>query len=38
MERELILTQGKADPSVRGEIMQIVDIFRARVVDIGKVL
>jgi len=36
VERELILIKVKAEPSVRGEIMQIVDIFRARVVDIGK--
>ncbi|NLK00575.1 MAG: acetolactate synthase small subunit [Clostridia bacterium] len=36
VERELILIKVGADPSVRGEIMQIVDIFRARVVDIGK--
>jgi acetolactate synthase-1/3 small subunit len=36
VERELILIKVKADPSVRGEIMQIVDIFRARIVDIGK--
>jgi len=36
VERELILIKVNAEPSVRGEIMQIVDIFRARVVDIGK--
>lgn len=36
VERELILIRVKALPSVRGEIMQIVDIFRARIVDIGK--
>ena len=32
----MILIRVNADPSVRGEIMQIVDIFRARIVDIGK--
>ncbi len=36
VERELILIKVHADPSLRGEIMQIVDIFRARIVDIGK--
>ncbi|AKX95107.1 acetolactate synthase small subunit [Neomoorella thermoacetica] len=34
--RELILIKVNADPSVRGEIMQIVDIFRARIVDIAR--
>ncbi|HHX94495.1 MAG TPA: acetolactate synthase small subunit [Clostridia bacterium] len=36
VERELILIRVNASPAVRGEIMQIVDIFRARIVDIGK--
>lgn len=36
VERELILIKVDAAPKVRGEIMQIVDIFRARIVDIGK--
>lgn len=36
VERELILIRVKAEPALRGEIMQIVDIFRARIVDIGK--
>jgi acetolactate synthase-1/3 small subunit len=35
VDRELVLIKVGADPSVRGEIMQIVDIFRARIVDIG---
>ncbi|NLA27176.1 MAG: acetolactate synthase small subunit [Firmicutes bacterium] len=35
VDRELILVKTDADPSVRGEIMQIVEIFRARIVDIG---
>jgi len=36
VERELVLVKVKADTSVRGEIVQIVDIFRARIVDIGR--
>jgi acetolactate synthase-1/3 small subunit len=35
VDRELVLIKVKAEPVVRGEIMQIVDIFRARIVDIG---
>ena len=35
VDRELVLIKVKAEPTVRGEIMQIVDIFRARIVDIG---
>ncbi|MBS3978013.1 MAG: acetolactate synthase small subunit [Syntrophomonadaceae bacterium] len=36
VDRELFLIKVNADPAARGEIMQIVDIFRARIVDIGK--
>ncbi|WP_418791489.1 acetolactate synthase small subunit [Phosphitispora sp. TUW77] len=36
VDRELVLIKVGADPSVRAEIMQIVDIFRARIVDIGR--
>lgn len=36
VDRELILIKVYADPSTRAEIMQIVDIFRARIVDIGR--
>lgn len=36
VERELVLVKVKADTSVRGEIVQIVDIFRGRIVDIGR--
>jgi len=36
VDRELVLIKVGADPSVRGEIIQIVDIFRARIVDIGR--
>ncbi|HHW41089.1 MAG TPA: acetolactate synthase small subunit [Syntrophomonadaceae bacterium] len=35
VDRELVLIKVNAEPSIRGEIMQIVDIFRARIVDIG---
>jgi acetolactate synthase-1/3 small subunit len=36
VDRQLMLIKVKAEPSVRSEIMQIMDIFRARVVDIGQ--
>ncbi len=36
VDRELILIKVNADPQTRAEIMQIVDIFRARIVDIGR--
>ncbi|MHB1419164.1 MAG: acetolactate synthase small subunit [Bacillota bacterium] len=36
VDRELILIKVHAEPALRGEIMQIVDIFRARIVDIGR--
>jgi len=36
VDRELVLIKVKAAPEIRGEIMQIVDIFRARIVDIGQ--
>jgi len=36
VERELVLIKVFAEPSTRGEIMQIVDIFRAHIVDIGR--
>ncbi|AFV12180.1 acetolactate synthase small subunit IlvH [Thermacetogenium phaeum DSM 12270] len=36
VDRELVLIKVKAEPAVRGEIMQIVEIFRARIVDIGQ--
>lgn len=36
VDRELVLIKTDADASVRGEIMQIVEIFRARIVDIGQ--
>jgi len=36
VERELVLVKVKADSNVRAEIMQIVEIFRARIVDVGR--
>lgn len=36
VERELVLIKVHADSSVRADVVQIVDIFRGRIVDIGK--
>ncbi|HZK43918.1 MAG TPA: acetolactate synthase small subunit [Syntrophomonadaceae bacterium] len=36
VDRELVLIKVKADANVRAEIVQIVEIFRARIVDIGR--
>lgn len=36
VDRELVLIKVSADANNRAEIMQIVDIFRARIVDIGR--
>lgn len=36
VERELILIKVNAEPNARAEIMQIVEIFRARIVDIAR--
>ncbi|TDA66969.1 MAG: acetolactate synthase small subunit [Clostridia bacterium] len=36
VDRELILIKVSAEPASRGEIMQIVDIFRAHIVDISR--
>ncbi len=35
IERDLILLKVRADKSVRNEILQIVDIFRAKIVDVS---
>jgi acetolactate synthase-1/3 small subunit len=35
LERDLALIKVKADKSTRSEIFQIVDIFRARIIDVG---
>jgi len=35
MVRELGLIKVRADPSNRGEVMRLCDVFRARVVDVG---
>ncbi|PKM90250.1 MAG: acetolactate synthase small subunit [Firmicutes bacterium HGW-Firmicutes-12] len=36
VERQLLLLKVAADTAIRMEIMQIVEIFRCRIVDIGK--
>jgi len=36
LERDLILVKVSADKNSRSEIMQIVDIFRAKIVDVGS--
>lgn len=36
VDRQLMLLKVAAEPNVRQEIMQIVEIFRCRIVDIGK--
>jgi acetolactate synthase-1/3 small subunit len=35
MVRELALIKVKADPTNRGEVMRLCEVFRARVVDVG---
>lgn len=35
VDRELVLIKVKADGARRAEVMQLVDIFRARIVDVG---
>jgi acetolactate synthase-1/3 small subunit len=35
VDRELVLIKVSADSSTRGEIMQLVDVFRARIVDVA---
>lgn len=36
VDRELVLIKVSVTPATRSEIMQTVDVFRARVVDMGK--
>ena len=36
VDRELVLIKVYAEPAIRAEIMQIVDIFRAKIVDVGR--
>lgn len=36
VSRELALVKVNAEPSRRSQILQIVDIFRAKIVDVGK--
>jgi len=36
VQRELILVKVKADAKTRAEIIEMVDIFRGKIVDVGK--
>ena len=36
VDRELILVRMNAEPRVREEVLRIVDIFRAKIVDVGS--
>jgi len=36
VDRELVLIKVNAEPSQRSEVVQIADIFRARIVDLGR--
>ncbi|MEW5898523.1 MAG: acetolactate synthase small subunit [Bacillota bacterium] len=36
VDRELVLIKVSAEPGQRGEIAQIAEIFRARIVDLGR--
>jgi acetolactate synthase I/III small subunit len=36
VEREMVLIQVKAGPAARGEVMNITEIFRGRVVDVAQ--
>jgi acetolactate synthase-1/3 small subunit len=35
VERELVLVKVKADPSVRYQIIELAEMFRAKIVDVG---
>lgn len=36
VDRELVLIKVSVGPAQRGEVMQIADVFRARIVDLGR--
>lgn len=36
VERELIIIKVTASPAVRAEIIEIADIFRAKIIDVGR--
>ncbi|MHB1344457.1 MAG: acetolactate synthase small subunit [Thermoleophilia bacterium] len=38
VDRELVMVKVRADPSNRSEIMQIVEIFRAKIIDVSKTM
>ena len=35
VSRELLMVKVKADPSTRGQVLEVVQLFRAKVVDVG---
>ena len=35
VERELMIATVKADPSVRGQVIELVDVFDGQVIDVG---
>lgn len=36
VQREMVLAKVKADPSTRAEVIEVVEIFRGKIVDVGK--
>lgn len=36
VQRELVLVKVKAEPASRAEVIEIVEIFRGKIVDVGK--
>ncbi|MBC7105989.1 MAG: acetolactate synthase small subunit [Firmicutes bacterium] len=36
VDRELVLIKVKAEPAQRNQIIQLADVFRARIVDVGR--
>ncbi|MGQ9532673.1 MAG: acetolactate synthase small subunit [Desulfotomaculales bacterium] len=36
VDRELVLIKVKAEPAQRSQIIQLVDVFRAHIVDVGR--
>ncbi len=38
VDRELVMVKVKADPGTRSEIMQITEIFRAKIIDVSKTM
>jgi acetolactate synthase I/III small subunit len=36
VQREMVLVKVKADPRIRAEVIEVVEIFRGKIVDVGK--